>query len=119
MSKGRPGAMVGCWGEGSGGSGGGLNGWVFTAPPHYGLLPPTTHHSPLHHCHEIMCAPRMRAVAWAAQWAVERQLQLTSAHRKTAVEVDEVGVGSDLGHVPLHGALGVSRGALLLYCSQT
>ena len=59
-----------------------------------------------------------RAVAWAAQWAVERQLQLTSAHRKTAVELEEVGVGSDLGHVPLHGALGVSRGALLLYCSK-
>ena len=66
-----------------------------------------------------MCAPRMRAVAWAAQWAVERQLQLTSAHRKTAVELEENGVGSGLGHVPLHGALGVSRGSLLLYCSST
>ena len=30
----------------------------------------------------------------------------------------EVGVESGLGHVPLHGALGVSRGAVLLYCCQ-
>ena len=81
--------------------------------------PPTTH--PYTHCHEMCVRPTCatRAVAWAAQWAVERQLQLTSAHRETAVELEEVGVGSDLGHVPLHGALGVSRGALLLYCSQT
>ena len=84
VSKGRPGAMVGCWGVGSGGSGGCLNGWVLTAPPHYGLLPPTAHHSPLHHCHEMCVRPACatHAVAWAAQWAVQRQLQLTSAHRK-------------------------------------
>ena len=45
VSKGRPGAMVGCWGEGSGGSGGGLNSWVFTAPPTMDCChpPPTTH----------------------------------------------------------------------------
>jgi hypothetical protein len=63
-----------------------------------------------------MCTTR--AVALAAQWAVERQLELTSAHRKPAVELEEVGVGSDLGQVPLHGALGVSRGVVLLYCCQ-
>ena len=56
------------------------------------------------------------------QWAVEmRALQLTSAHRKPAVELEEVGIESDLGHVPLHGALGVNRGAnapLLLLTGQ-
>jgi hypothetical protein len=65
-------------------------------------------------CVRPACATR--AVAWAAQWAVERQLQLTSAHRETAVELEESGVESILGHVPLHGALGVSRGA---DCSST
>ena len=91
---------------------------VHCTPP---LWIAATHHPPLHHCHEMCVRPTCatRAVAWAAQWAVERQLQLTSAHRETAVELEEVGVGSGLGHVPLHGALGVSRGALLLYCSQT
>ena len=59
------------------------------------------------------------ALTKATQWAVEmRALQLTSAHRKPAVELGEVGIESGLGHVPLHGALGVSRGALLLYCSK-
>ena len=59
------------------------------------------------------------ALTKATQWAVEmRALQLTSAHRKPAVELEKVGIESDLGHVPLHGALGVSRGAVLL-CSHT
>ena len=45
VSKGRPGAMVGCWWVGSGGSGGCLNGWVLTAPPTMDCChpPPTTH----------------------------------------------------------------------------
>ena len=34
-----------------------------------------------------------------------------------ALRIVQVGVESDLRQVPLHGALGVSRGALLLYCS--
>ena len=37
---------------------------------------------------------------------------------ETRVELEEVGVGSNLGQVPLHGALGVSRGVVLLYCCQ-
>ena len=42
------------------------------------------------------------ALTKATQWAVEmRALQLTSAHRKPAVELEEVGIESDLGHVPL------------------
>ena len=35
-----------------------------------------------------------------------------------ALRVVQVGVESGLGQVPLHGALGVSRGAVLLYCCQ-
>ena len=55
----------------------------------------------------------------ASIWAVSRRaLQLTSAHGRPAAELEEVGVESALGHVPLHGALGLSRGALLLYCSK-
>ena len=70
--------------------------------------------------HEICECPRVQRVLCSIGSLVGSG-EAATAHlsaSETRVELEEVGVGSDLGQVPLHGALGVSRGVVLLYCRQ-
>ena len=65
--------------------------------------------------HEI-CAPRMRNACCSMGSSVSSG-EATTAHlsaSKTCLELEEVGAGSDLEQVLLHGALGVSRRIVLL-----
>ena len=61
--------------------------------------------------HEICECPRAQCVLCSIGSSVGSG-EAATAHlsaSETRVELEEVGVGSDLGQVPLHGALGVSR----------